>query len=114
MTLNELRPLSSALFGHRYRLEMLAALVKEETRGGLCISQLANRCKVSSSVYYPSLKLLVSAGVVRRVSRADSDARVYYLPTGNPVWTGLRRMVEDLGVEIELHGTSDRLPEVAG
>ncbi|WP_258939210.1 winged helix-turn-helix domain-containing protein [Actinomadura luteofluorescens] len=107
MTLDELRKLSSALFGHRYRLEMLVALVREEARGGLCVSQLASRCVVPSSVYYPSLKLLVSAGVVRRVGRADGDARVFYLPTGSPVWTGLRTMVEDLEVDIEFYGETD-------
>jgi hypothetical protein len=107
MTLDELRRLSSALFGHRYRLELLAALTKRERYGGVCLSQLASSCVVASSVYYPSLKLLVSAGLVRRVGRAGGGLQVFYLPTDNPVWTGLRQMVEDLGVDIELCGATD-------
>ncbi|MBO0885372.1 MAG: hypothetical protein J2P17_34570, partial [Mycobacterium sp.] len=101
MTLDEVRRLSSALFGHRYRLELLVALVQEAGRGGLCVSQLTASCVASPAVYYPSLKSLAAAGLVRRVIQGGRPARVWYLPTGHPVWTGLQRMVEDLGVEID-------------
>jgi hypothetical protein len=111
--LDELRGLSSAVFGHRYRLELLAALVEAGEAGGVCLTQLADDCGVASSVYYPSLKLLVSAGLVRRVGKAAGDARVFYAPMQGPVWAGLRRMVEDLGVETEFHGMAGNRPRTA-
>ena len=102
MAIDELRGLSSAVFGHRYRLELLAALAKtnSDSDEGICLTLLGNYCGVPSSVYYPSLKVLVSAGLARRMSRTHGDPRVLYARTHVPVWTGLQRMVEDLEVEV--------------
>lgn len=102
MSLDELRALSSAVFGHRYRLELLAALARAGNDEAICLTPLARRCDVLSSVYYPSLKTLVTAGLVRRMARTRDDPRVLYARTQAPVWTGLRRVMEDLEVEIDL------------
>jgi predicted transcriptional regulator len=113
MSIDELRGLSSAVFGHRHRLELLAALVKTEADGGVCLTRLASSCGVPSSVYYPSLKLLISAGLVRRIGKTRDDPRVFYIPTQDPVWTGLRQMVEDLAVETEFRGAIGTQPRTA-
>jgi len=113
MPLDELRDLSSAMFGHRYRLELLAALAQVGSDEAICLTPLAQRCNVLPGVYYPALKVLVAAGLVCRMARTRNDPRVLYARTQGPVWTGLRRIVEDLEVEIDLRGVAHPRRDVA-
>jgi hypothetical protein len=101
------------MFGHRYRLELLAALARVGNDEAICLTPLAQGCNVLSSVYYPALKLLVAAGLVRRMARTRDDPRVLYARTQGPVWTGLRRIVEDLEVEIDLRSVVHPRRDVA-
>jgi hypothetical protein len=102
MSVDEMRGLSTTIFGHRYRLELVAALAITAADEGVCLTLLAHCCQVLSSVYYPSLKMLVAAGLVRRMGRTRTDRRVLYGRASVPVWTGLGRMVEAFEVEIDL------------
>jgi DNA-binding MarR family transcriptional regulator len=98
MVPEQLRRLSSAVFGNRYRFELLAALVAAGD-GGVCVTTLAASGGAASSVYYPPLKQLVDAGLVRRLDPPPGERRVHYVVTDNAAWTGLRQMMQDLGVQ---------------
>lgn len=98
MVPEQLRRLSSAVFGNRYRLELLAALVAAEDEG-ICVTTLAAGGGTATSVYYPPLKQLVDVGLVRRVDPPPGERRVHYATTDNAAWTGLRQMMQDLGVQ---------------
>jgi hypothetical protein len=97
-----MRQLSVVAFGHRYRLELLLALARAGDNQGICLSLLGDRCGVKPGVYYPPVKSLAAAGMVRSTGRLRPGRRVLYARTEVPVWTGLQRMVEDLPVDIDL------------
>jgi DNA-binding IclR family transcriptional regulator len=107
MTSEEVRRVSSALFGHRYRLELLGALATADD-GGVCVKELATARGVASSVFYPPLRSLVDIGLARRMPRGPADRRVFYARTRAQAWTGLRQMVQDLEVEIGERSTGSR------
>ncbi|WP_019032220.1 helix-turn-helix domain-containing protein [Salinispora arenicola] len=98
-----LRRVSSAVFGHRYRLELLAALAVSDEEG-VCVSTLAARLGVAASVFYPPIRALIGEGLIRRVGPTQTSRRVFYTTVDHPAWTGLRQMVEDLGVVISGRG----------
>jgi len=102
MTLSELRVFSGAAFGHRYRLELMAALAMAAPGEGISLSLLADCCGVTASVYYPPVQRMTGLGMVVTSSPDRTARRVLYARTGTPVWTGLRRMVEDLAVDVDL------------
>ncbi len=102
MTLSELRTFSVAAFGHRYRLELMAALAMAAPGEGISLSLLADCCGVTASVYYPPVQRMTGSGMVVTSSPDRTERRVLYARTGVPVWTGLRRMVEDLAVDADL------------
>jgi hypothetical protein len=102
VTIAELRRLSVAAFGHRYRLEVLWALATAAAGQGICLSLLADCCGVKASVYYPPVKRLTESGMVVTSGPDRSERRVLYARTGVQVWTGLRMMVEDLAVDVDL------------
>jgi DNA-binding transcriptional ArsR family regulator len=87
------------VFGHRYRLELLAALAGAGEHG-VCVSTLASDRGVPGSVFYPPLRSLLEAGLVRRSGPVGAGRRVFYAITESAAWEGLRRMVQDLGVDI--------------
>ena len=103
MGVDELRGLSSVLFGSRYRLELVAALALVNSDEGVCLTRLAgSRGGLQASVYYPSARSLVAAGLARRVRLAGPERLVLYARRQGPAWKGLRRMMEDLEVDISL------------
>jgi hypothetical protein len=103
MGVDELRGLSSAMFGNRYRLELVAAMALAKSNEGICLTLLASsRGGLPTSVYYPSVRSLVSAGMARRVRLAGPERLVLYTRRQGPAWKGLRRMMEDLEVDINL------------
>jgi hypothetical protein len=99
VTVDEVRTVSSAVFGHRYRLELLAALASAGD-DGVCVTTLAADRDVASSVFYPPLRSLMQAGLVRRTGPVGAGRRVFYAITESALWEGLRQMVQDLGVDI--------------
>jgi hypothetical protein len=103
MSVDELRGLSSVMFGNRYRLELVAALALAKSTEGICLTLLAgSRGGLPASVYYPSARSLVSAGLARRVRMASPERLVLYARRQGPAWKGLRQMMKDLEVDISL------------
>lgn len=92
------------MFGNRYRLELVAALALAKGNEGICLTLLAASCGgLSTSVYYPSVRSLVSGGLARRVRMTGPERLVLYARRQGPAWKGLRCMMEDLEVHINLH-----------
>ncbi len=110
MTISELRRFSMAAFGHRYRLELLSALAVAGEGRGVCLSLLGRSCQVTASVYYPPVKAMREAGMIVSSGRVRPGGQVLYARTTVPVWTGLRRMVEDLPVDVDLAGAALEWP----
>ncbi len=110
VTLAELRRISAAAFGHRYRLELLWALATATASQGISLSLLADRCGVTASVYYPPVRKMTDSGMVVTSSPERAGRRVLYARTGTPVWTGLQMMVEDLAVDVDLAGVALNWP----
>lgn len=95
MVEQRLRQVSSAVFGNRYRLELLSALVTAGQEG-ICVTDLATSRGVPTSVFYPPLRSLTAARLVQRLPGTRQDRRVFYAITQAPAWTGLRQLVHDL------------------
>jgi hypothetical protein len=103
MGVDELRGLSSVMFGNRYRLELVAALALARSTEGICLTRLAgSRGGLAASVFYPSARSLVAAGLARRVRMTGPERLVLYARRQGPAWKGLRRMMKDLEVDINL------------
>ena len=102
MTISELRRFSATVFGHRYRLELLAALAMAAAGQGISLSLLADCCGVTASVYYPPVQKMAESGMVMTSGPDRTERRVLYARTAVPVWTALRMMVEDLAVDVDL------------
>lgn len=91
------------MFGNRYRLELVAALALAKSTDGICLTLLAgDRGGLAASVYYPSARSLVAAGLARRVRMTGPERLVLYARRQGPAWKGLRHMVKDLEVDISL------------
>lgn len=97
-----MRGLSAVAFGHRHRLELLAALALARDGQGICLTVLGDCCGVKPGVYYPPLKALTAAGMVMSTGRVRSERRVLYARTTKLGWTGLQRMLEDLPMDVDL------------
>jgi DNA-binding IclR family transcriptional regulator len=95
---HQLRRASSAVFGNRYRLELLLALA-DAGRKGICVKDLATLCGVPGAVFYPPLRALTAAGFVERLPGTGPNRRVFYAMTSVRAWTGLRQLVHDLESE---------------
>ena len=113
MTVSELRKLSAVAFGHRYRLELLGALAMAPANQGISLSLLASCCGVSASVYYPPVQKMTGSGMVTTSGTYRTERRVLYARTDAPVWTGLRVMVEDLAVDVDLTNAALTWPVAA-
>ena len=91
------------MFGNRYRLELVAALALAKSTEGICLTLLADyRGGLAASVYYPSARSLGAAGQARRVRVTGPERLVLYARRQGPAWKGLRRMMKDLEVDINL------------
>lgn len=91
------------MFGNRYRLELVAALALARSTEGICLTRLAgSRGGLAASVFYPSARSLVAAGLARRVRMTGPERLVLYARRQGPAWKGLRRMMKDLEVDINL------------
>lgn len=97
-----MRNLSSAAFGHRYRLELLSALAAAGPGQGICLSLLAECCRVTASVYYPPVRKLIEVDLVVSSGPDRAGRRVLYSRTSACVWTAMLAMVEDLAVDVDL------------
>jgi DNA-binding IclR family transcriptional regulator len=97
MEADEIRRTSSLLFGHTYRLELMAALAGVGEQG-LVVSEFAERQGVSASVFYPPLKALAALGLVRRSERERLTRHVPYVRSEKAAWRSLSALVKDLGV----------------
>ncbi|MEU4419288.1 winged helix-turn-helix domain-containing protein [Actinoplanes sp. NPDC024001] len=95
MAVQQLRRVSSAVFGNRYRLELLTALVTAGAEG-VCVKDLAASSGVPTSVFHPPLRALTAAGLVTRLPQVGQSRRVFYALTNVGAWTGLRQLVQDL------------------
>jgi len=102
VTIAEVRRFSAAAFGHRYRLELIAALGMAAGGQGVCLTLLGDCCGAQASVYYPPVRALQTLGMVRSTGRVRGGRRVLYARTALPAWTGLRRMVEDLAMDVDM------------
>lgn len=89
--LTETRRLSHVLFGHRYRLELLAALTSQQDEG-VCVSELATFADAPASVFHAAATRLAREGLV--ISRKEPvGRRVLYQLKGLPIWSPLAALV---------------------
>jgi hypothetical protein len=102
VTIAELRMFSAAVFGHRYRLELLSALATVASGQGVSLSLLADCCGVTASVYYPPVRRMSESGMVVTSGLDRTERRVLYARTNSPVWPALQMMVENLAVDVNL------------
>jgi hypothetical protein len=102
VTITELRTVSAAAFGHRYRLELLSALATAAADQGISLSLLADCCGVTASVYYPPVQKMAESGMVVTSGPDRTKRRVLYARSNISVWTGLRVIAEDLAVDVDL------------
>ena len=98
MQVGSIRELSAVVFGNRHRLELLAELVRA-TEPGVCAADLSRRLDVPASVLTPQMKALERMRLVRRTGPGrGKDRRVFYAIEPSPLWTGLARLTQELGI----------------
>lgn len=93
MDYKPVRRVSRAVFGHRYRLELLAELA-EAGEPGICVSDMAIGHGARASVFYPPLRELEDVGLVSRRRDTGPGRRVYWTATRHEAWPVLRRLVQ--------------------
>lgn len=101
------RRVSRALFGHRYRLELLAELAEAGERG-ICVSDMAIGHGAKPSVFYPPLRELEGIGLVSRRRDQGPGRRVYYAATGHGAWSVIRRLVEVVAAPANGQGSAEQ------
>lgn len=95
------RQMSAALFGNRYRLELLAALAESGDRG-VNLSQLAEDRTVAPSVYYGPIRDLLNAGLVERLGQITGDRRCWYRRREYGFWNTVSSLAQRLAeIEVE-------------
>jgi len=98
MQVNSIRELSVVVFGNKHRLELLAELVRAP-QPGLCAADLSRRLDVPASVLTPQMRALERVRLVRRTGPGRGrDRRVFYAIEPSPLWTGLAKLTEELGL----------------
>ena len=103
MPLSDVRALARAAFGHKFRLERLAARGLADRGKGVCLTLLAGCCGAPASAYYPPVRALERHGMVRRTGLIpEKGRRVLYARTEGPEWTGLLPIAENLGMDVDL------------
>ncbi|MEV6427228.1 hypothetical protein [Nocardia sp. NPDC051463] len=95
------RLMSAAMFGNRYRLELLVALA-ESGEQGVNLSELAEARTVAPSVYYGPIRDLLDAGLVERLGRTAGDRRRWYRRCEYRFWDVVLTLAQELAeVEVE-------------
>ena len=87
-----IRALSVVVFGQRHRLELMTAVARSED-GIVCLKDLAEEQRVSSSSLQKPLKDLLSAGLLSALPSGDSKRR-YYQRTPSAAWEFAVELVE--------------------
>ncbi len=85
MDYEQVRSVSRAMFGHRYRLELLAELAAAGEQGS-CVSDMAFDHGTKASVFYPPLRDLQSLGMVTKRRDPGQGRRVYYIAAPHQAW----------------------------
>lgn len=86
----ELRGLSQAAFGQRYRLELMLA-VADSDDGIVCLTDLARELDVSISNLQQPLKALVATRLVTPLPSGDSR-RKFYVRNPSSAWMWAREL----------------------
>ena len=102
VTIAELRRFSAAAFGHRYRLELLCGAGDGGRRPGRLPVAAGGSLRGDGQRVLPAGAEDERVGHGRDLEPERVERRVLYARTGAPVWTGLRMMVEDLAVDVDL------------
>jgi hypothetical protein len=90
------RRASAAVFGNRYRAELLAALVAAG-ESGVCLTELATAQRAPASVYHAPMQALVRAGLAERTAPTAGERRRWYRLRGEAaVWRSLGQFLEGL------------------
>jgi hypothetical protein len=99
------RSLSACLFGNRYRWELLAALA-EAPDGRVNLGQLAAENGVQAAVYYPTVRELISTGLLARLDAVSGDRRRWYRRVGaERAWRSMSELT--VGLREHLRGPGD-------
>jgi hypothetical protein len=95
-----LRARSAAVFGNRYRAELLAALAEAGERG-VCLSELAASSGAPASAYHGQMRALMGQDLVEKMPAAVGDRRRHYRRCGDAaLWEALAGTVAALGAEL--------------
>lgn len=98
MQLQAIRDLSALVFGNKHRLELLAAITEAGVTG-VCARDLSTRMGIAPSLLTLQMQAFERNGLVRRIGpKPGRDRRVFYAAVASPLWTGIAKMVEDLGM----------------
>jgi hypothetical protein len=100
------RWLSACLFGHRRKLELLAALAQAPD-GRINLSALAQERGAAPAEYYPPVRDLMAIRLVAQAPPATGDRRRWYERAGSEqVWAAvaaLARSLHDFGPQAPPH-----------
>jgi DNA-binding transcriptional regulator GbsR (MarR family) len=80
-----LRDLSQAVFGQRYRLELML-VVAASSDGIVCLTDLARELDISISNLQNPLRAMITAGLLTPLPRGDSR-RKFYIRNPSAAWT---------------------------
>lgn len=89
--------MSAAMFGNRYKLELLVALA-EAGDEGVNLTHLGEVCGAPPNVYYGPIKDLISVGLAERLGRVSGDRRCWYRRRGAAVWERFRALADTLAL----------------
>ena len=78
-----MRELSEAVFGQRYRLELMVEIARSD--GIVCLTDLARRLDVTASNLQRPLLALTTAGLLSKDEPADSR-KVFYRRNASLAW----------------------------
>lgn len=94
--------MSEALFGQKYRLEVMVAIASSED-GLVCLTELAKHLELTPSNLQNPLRDLVRCGFLSRLPPGDSKRR-YYRRNESLAWAfalEAASQAEHLGLEVE-------------
>ncbi|UUV28699.1 transcriptional regulator [Amycolatopsis roodepoortensis] len=92
--LGNLRALSQAAFGQRYRLELMLA-VADSPDGIVCLTDLARSLDISISNLQQPLKALVTTGLLSPLPVTESR-RKFYIRNPSSAWAWASELANDV------------------